>query len=605
MKITTPKKVKRFILILIVAVVCILAFRYTKPYYLLQYQIHQADLIIANVDFERQSIGDNILKGQYEIPQDSWLMGMEYSYGKNTIDTVVYGERMWVDKARYVSYSLRNTFYQGQVIKQEYTFEKPFHLINIYEQLKIIYGIPTNDHEILNQLKKYMFGKTHFGDAYARKESPPSYISLYEWDMPEYTVLFRIAELYKFGNANELEVILQIKPEILEARINAIKENAVHKLDELKLMGIDPFYERFSRGKIVDHWVLLNANTGNITEYQDRDVYDYSYAKLGIVILCYKAEETPFGTFYQFASTDGKVLVDQVTGYRRTHAGEKVQITAVELQGNTYIEKRFQLSMTEDEVELVEVQEFEQIVTDIPESQTFNEQNAFLKDVPDASLKIYNNLIMYKNEKRPDTIFYDMSGNLIDGIVDYGGLYCNLFYKNPNERIDQEFTRFVSRQGNELPRASETNNYTVQTTVDLSEAYIYMRRFEGIFIFSPNQEVYSYPSHITIDFLKMSNTLKGPLFCVEDTKSKLYNVITLKGELLMAWNADVIDRVISEEFILGQGQVKDMSGKVMVQVPPDAQWVGDHLFIFKSENGSYRVTDWNGDPVFNQYQQIF
>lgn len=605
MKMTTQKKVKRFIHILIAAVICIVAFRYTKPYYLLQYQIHQDDLIIANVDFERQSIGDDILKGQYQIPEDSWSMDMGYSYGKNTINTLVYSKRMWVDKARYVSYNLRNTFYQGQVIKQEYTFEKPFHLINVYEQLKNIYGTPTNDHEIMDQLKKYMFGKTHSGDAYARKESPPSYISLYEWDMPEYTVLFRLEDLYKLGNANELEVILEIKPEILEAKINAIKENAVHKLDELKLMGVDPFYEGFSRGKIVDHWVLLNANTGKITEYQDRDVYDYSYAKQGIVILCYKAEETYFGTFYQFVSTDGKVLVDHVTGYRRTHAGEKVQITAVELQGDTYIEKKFQLYMTGDKVELVGVKEFEQMVTEIPESQTFNEQNAFLKDVPDSNLKIHNNLILYKDGKRPDTIFYDMSGNFIDGIVYYGGLYSNLFYKNPNERIDEEFTRFVSRQGSELPRFLDANKYTVQTSVDLSESYIYMRRLEGMVIYSPDQEVYSYPYNIAIEFMKMSNTLNGPLFCVEDTNSKLYNVMTLEGELLMTWSNDVIERAITEEYILGQGQVKDMSGKVMVEVPPDAQWVGDHLFIYKSESGGYRVTDWNGDPIFNQYQQIF
>lgn len=241
-----------------------------------------------------------------------------------------------------------------------------------------------------------------------------------KWTIDDY-----IIEVISFnspgnGFSPRLTITFSIKDSILVELADNKLMSKLKNIETLRFDKICTFYNDYSIGRIDGNWALIDQNSREVLLYKSFDVYDYSYAQYGLLILKGKhVRSIDNRKFYRFVDINGKVLIDNVHHYKRSHDGNTIV-------AESYIKKdggRFQKS----DIISIDDGTYNVVYTDFRNIGYFSKDGYAIADrnnLIDRQGKIihqysYENGIGYYNGSslHSENSNYDALGNKLDAII--------------------------------------------------------------------------------------------------------------------------------------------------------------------------------------------
>lgn len=604
------QRIKWLVLAVAIILVGFFFFKETAIYKELVYSRDKA-LIQVNLPYTEITIGKGV--ELFRFDEDIWQKGgatyvseVPQSENKNelssentniNIETERYFQRVWInetkaDRGRDI-YDCVAYVYNNTLLKWVYKFEYPTDIVDIYEQLTTLYGTTKkgtdsefdsesdSESDTVKKIKHYMYGYTGSREKgnMNNKTSEIPYIELCHWDQEDYSITFRCANISSSNNNNYFEVIYELYPENIQRIMTTMRDSAISQPKETTFLELEAFKYGFSRGKITDTWLLLNANDGTIHEYEGYDIYDYSYAKDNLLILMDRSKTSGYTYYPEYCIVDlqGNVYIDRVIQYSREDGGKQLRLVALRLEGDSEIQEEYVLKLYKNNLWHLEKQEnnTDSVVTDNTQKQVI---------VNGIDLTLYEN-----SENKPL------------------GFFADPYYKNPAHQYQNDVLYYLTMDSTFIPWFSHTSIYKGTIEMDPDLLYLIKEEADKVVIIGPDKKIVELPSSIQIQKDKTCYAEDVPLFMVKNfkgiDKSQVYNIMKPDGTLLLEREVKNIDTIISDYLYSDGGFIYVFGGESVLKIPENALWVGEGLMIFEKNHG-YNVVNWNKDPVFQEYKAI-
>lgn len=415
-------------------------------------------------------------------------------------------------------------FYAGNMIKKDFTIKDGGKLLNyIKTKLTEEFGQPG--------WSRNMDETTAVPNSKISESPSPSALQVthqYKWDKENYLIDVSTVSHGDIENIedSDLQISFTAKDNFLVKLANTELESRIKDIANLRFDKICSFYNDYSIGNIAGNWALLDQNKKEAVIYKGFDVYDYSYAQYGLLVLRNKRlqQDSSHEHLYRFADTNGKILIDNVKYYKRSPDGN----TIVAVRWN----KKYNIANVNCYIVYIQNSAYNVVPT------SFEAIGYFSDDGYAHAFSGYNQPSLYKLIDKQGSIIDEYRGNSILGYFNGSTLM------EKHKHSGEWYYVIADRYGNTLTKDENNRNHddyigikpqifekygllTTRVVKDGKACEIIVENSRGEVIFRDNTVPLSYIEE-----------LDGVLRVIEDTKETYYD-----------HNGKLIDGVTQSEII--------------------------------------------------------